>query len=111
MRKMASPELLLPAALVVGHPGHELRLFRWRERAHPVVFVLTDGSGSGRSRTRSTQDLLEATGSSPGVVLGAFTDVELYQAIMKRDVPAMAAVVERVAESLAAQSPTQLATV
>ena len=33
------------AALVIAHPGHELRIHHWLERARPVTFVLTDGSG------------------------------------------------------------------
>jgi hypothetical protein len=31
------------AALVVAHPGHELRVFHWLRLARPCVFVLTDG--------------------------------------------------------------------
>lgn len=31
------------AALVVAHPGHELRVYGWLEQARPRVFVLTDG--------------------------------------------------------------------
>lgn len=99
---MGAPAILLPAALIVGHPGHELRLFRWLECAHPVVFVITDGSGSGRPRTTSTREVLAAAGCAPGAVLGAFTDLEIYQAMLKGDVTGVAAVTERIADSLAA---------
>lgn len=97
---MVSSELPLPAALIVGHPGHELRLFRWLESARPVVFVLTDGSGSGQSRTASTRALLGATGSTAGPVMGAFTDVEIYDAMMSGDIGRLVGVTEAIAESL-----------
>ncbi|HEX8245140.1 MAG TPA: hypothetical protein VF541_16635, partial [Longimicrobium sp.] len=61
-----SPETSAPAtlpagtpALVVAHPGHELRVYGWMERARPLVFVLTDGSGSGsEGRLESTTGVL-----------------------------------------------------
>ena len=90
----------LPAALIVGHPGHELRLFRWLELAQPTVCVLTDGSGSGRSRIASSFHLIEATGSTAGPVMGSFTDAAMYDAIMQQDVAPVASVIEAIAESL-----------
>ena len=55
------------AALVVAHPGHELRVHGWLEVARPVVCVSTDGSGHGAlavlhgSRTVRVRDRLLAT--------------------------------------------------
>jgi hypothetical protein len=97
-----TPDVLLPsrAALVVGHPGHELRLFHWLHRARPVVCVLTDGSGSGYSRIASSLELIAASGSTPGPVMGAFTDAEIYQAIMEREIARVAAVTESIAGAL-----------
>jgi hypothetical protein len=91
------------AALVVGHPGHELRLFHWLERARPVVCVITDGSGSGRSRIRSSVELIAASGSTAGPVMGAFTDAATYEAIMQRNVAPVAAMTESIAEALIEQ--------
>ena len=55
------------AVLVIGHPGHELRVFHWLEMLRPVVFVLTDGSGgSGYSRLPSTTRILDQVGASRG---------------------------------------------
>ncbi|MGA9997186.1 MAG: hypothetical protein WBP93_17340 [Pyrinomonadaceae bacterium] len=74
------------AALVVAHPGHELRVYGWLESAQPRVFVLTDGSGrSGCSRLRSTAEILSRTGASAGPIFGRFTDLALYQAILQHD--------------------------
>src|SRR5688500_19310283 len=74
------------AALIVAHPGHELRVYGWLETARPRVYVLTDGSGrSQRSRAASTDAVLEAAGASRGGVYARLTDAELYAAILDHD--------------------------
>jgi hypothetical protein len=71
------------AALVVAHPGHELRLHGWIELANPLVCILTDGSGhSGQSRLESTTRLLARLGNRRGSIYGRFKDVEMYTAIL-----------------------------
>jgi hypothetical protein len=74
------------AALVVAHPGHELRVYGWLESARPRVFILTDGSGrSGCSRLHSTAEILSRVGACAGAVFGRFTDQAVYQAILRHD--------------------------
>ena len=74
------------AILVVAHPGHELRVHGWLEKARPEVWVITDGSGrTNRSRLDSTTRVLEATGAVPGSVYGQFSDADLYDAVLKFD--------------------------
>ena len=93
----------MPAALIVGHPGHELRLFRWLELTHPVVFILTDGSGNtGRSRVPASLQVLSATGCTPGSIMGEFTDADVYAAILKGDVDRMAGTTVQLAAELIA---------
>lgn len=76
-------EQTAPALLVVGHPGHELRVHAWIERARPTVCVLTDGSGStGEGRLESTTRLLERAGARPGAVYGRLSDRAVYAAIL-----------------------------
>jgi AcrR family transcriptional regulator len=71
------------AALVIAHPGHELRLHGWLERVRPRVFVLTDGSGhSGLSRLASTTRILAGAGAEPGSVYGRFSDRDLYATLL-----------------------------
>lgn len=71
------------AALIVAHPGHELRAYGWLEQARPTVCVLTDGSGrTQQTRLDSTATLLEATGCRPGPVYGVMSDRELYAAVL-----------------------------
>jgi hypothetical protein len=75
--------------LVVGHPGHELRVHGWLERARPAVMVLTDGSGHhGRSRLASSAALIERAGASPGTVFGSFTDAAIYQMVLDHRIDA-----------------------
>lgn len=90
------------AALVVAHPGHELRVHRWLELARPVVFVLTDGSGSdGVSRLPSTTALLDRAGATAGSIYGRLTDRELYRATLGGDLRLFTALVDELARGLA----------
>ncbi len=71
------------AALVVAHPGHELRVHHWMELARPLVLVLTDGSGrTTQSRLSSTTRVMDATGARAGEVYGRFTDAGIYAAVL-----------------------------
>ena len=89
------------AALIVAHPGHELRVHGWLESALPPVCVLTDGSGrTQRSRLDSTTRVLEAAGAAPGPVYGAMSDVELYTAALEHDHSRFTRVVDEVVEML-----------
>ena len=83
---MIAPQSEGPAALVVAHPGHELRVHGWLETTRPRAFVLTDGSGrKGLSRLQSTTNILTGAGSRPGSVYGRFTDQRLYEALLRHD--------------------------
>ncbi|HVT59450.1 MAG TPA: hypothetical protein VHR45_13745 [Thermoanaerobaculia bacterium] len=89
------------AALVIGHPGHELRVHGWLELAKPLVLVLTDGSGSGReSRLASTRDLLARAGARPGPIFGALTDRHLYEALLARRFDVFSDLADQLAEVL-----------
>ncbi len=78
---MLSPDT--KTVLVIGHPGHELRVFHWLEVMRPAVFVFTDGSGrTGRSRLPSTTRILDQIGASSGLFYGPLTDAAAYTAIL-----------------------------
>jgi len=73
-------------ALVIGHPGHELRVFHWLEVTRPAVFVITDGSGRSRlSRLPSTSRILEQVGAARGSFYGPVTDAAAYAAVLNHD--------------------------
>ena len=74
------------AAVVVAHPGHEVRVHGWLERETPLVFVLTDGAGhAGQPRIESTAEYLKRFGMKPGCVFARFTDAEVYRLVLARD--------------------------
>jgi hypothetical protein len=74
------------AALIVAHPGHELLVHSWLERARPRVFVLTDGSGrSNQSRLNSTTKIINQAGATRGRIYGRLTDLSVYSAILNHD--------------------------
>lgn len=93
------------AALLIAHPGHELRVFHWLEIARPLVCVLTDGSGhTNFSRLSSTTQILDSTGSRAGPVYGKFTDPEIYAAILKGNFEAFVEVMHQLAQSFTEQN-------
>ncbi len=88
-------------AVVVAHPGHEIRLFHWLELLHPTVHVLTDGSGrTGRARIASTRRVLESCGARAGAVFSAAPDRAVYDACRRRDVDFFRPLVARLAAAL-----------
>ncbi|MCA1817294.1 MAG: hypothetical protein LC746_13045 [Acidobacteria bacterium] len=92
-----------PSALVVAHPGHQVRLHGWLGLSRPHVFVLTDGSGrSGLSRLDATTEYLAGLGIEPGRIYGQHTDRAIYRRILDRDLDFFIALAEQLAESLAA---------
>ena len=91
-------ETLRPA-LVIAHPGHELRVHHWLERARPVVLVLTDGSGhTDNSRLGATTAVLNQAGARPGKIFGRLSDRALYAAILAGDTKLFIALAEEIAE-------------
>lgn len=73
-------------ALVIAHPGHELRLYQWLVIAKPTVYVLTDGSGANnKPRIRSTTKILENLGCPAGSIYGRLSDLDIYQAMLDGD--------------------------
>jgi hypothetical protein len=80
---MTSPDT---AAIVVAHPGHEVRVHGWLEQQRPLVFVLTDGAGrAGTPRIASTAEYLKKFGMRPGCIFARFTDMEVYSLVLAHD--------------------------
>jgi hypothetical protein len=87
------------AALVIAHPGHELKVLGWLSEFSPRVYVLTDGSGRGTSRLHSTAKLLEQAGAIPGEVFGQATDEDFYRAILEKQTQFFMRVIDQLAAS------------
>jgi hypothetical protein len=93
------------AALVIAHPGHELRVYHWLTLARPTIYILTDGSGnSGTSRLGSTAKIIEETSASTGSIFGYLTDQNIYSAIMNHDFALFIQLVEELAQAFLKQS-------
>lgn len=89
-----------PTALLIGHPGHELRVYGWSRLVHPSVYVLTDGSGTtGMSRLERTTHLLSGIGAKPGTVYGRLTDREIYHAMMAGETARFTEMVDELARA------------
>jgi len=72
------------AALVVAHPGHELRIHHWLELNRPLCFCVTDGSGRSEApRMHSTTALIKKVGSAQGSIFGHIPDQELYRILLE----------------------------
>jgi hypothetical protein len=88
-------------ALVVAHPGDELRVVGWLEHTRPVVFVLTDGSGGvGKPRLQSTRRIVQQTASTVGSLFGRWPDSVFYQALLARRVAFFRQIADELAEAL-----------
>jgi hypothetical protein len=98
MSMSGSSSAPVPSALIIAHPGHELRVHGWLERARPEVFVLTDGSGHNDvPRLDSTREVLRHAGAREGTVFGRFSDRILYRMLLDGDLEPL----ERMALELA----------
>jgi len=89
------------ALLVVGHPGHELRVYGWLRSVRPVVHVLTDGSGrEGTSRLRSTTAVIEDAGAARGTIYGRMTDSGIYKAVLDGEHARFTALADELADAI-----------
>jgi hypothetical protein len=92
-----------PAAIVVAHPGHEVRIHGWLERERPTVFVLTDGAGrAGRPRIDAAAQYLDKFGARPGSIFGHLTDLEVYRRVLAREFDSFVRLSEELAEAFVA---------
>ena len=92
------------AALIIAHPGHELRVHHWVERARPATLVLTDGSGrTAQSRLASTTKILAGAGAKPGPIYGRFTDAAIYNAMLAGERDVFLELLEEIANWLVAE--------
>lgn len=71
-------------ALIVAHPDHELRMYRWFQLHRPTTYILTDGSGrTGSSRLHATTRLVNRVGARVGNIYGRHTDRDVYQSVLE----------------------------
>lgn len=94
------------ALLLHAHPGHELRLFGWMEQYRPTLFLMTDGSGGGVSRTHYSSEVALRAGARPGAAFGMASDRDWYSAILNADTTMFEAMIDAVTQAAAAEGAT-----
>ncbi|WP_266158354.1 hypothetical protein [Dyella silvatica] len=95
----ASNESHRRSLLVIGHPGHELRVLGWVTQEKPLVCVLTDGSGGDEiPRTKQTRAILTAAGATTGPIFGMLTDRQIYEHMLAHDGHLFEDICERLAQ-------------
>ncbi len=88
-------------ALIIGHPGHELRVLGWLAIYKPLVAVLTDGGGvTGRSRLDLTAKLLADAGAVASPLFGLLSDQQMYAALLGQDIELLLHLSDRLANLL-----------
>jgi len=96
--------------LIVGHPGHELRVYHWLETRKPTVVVMTDGGGAaGEGRVASTEKLLLHAGACKGPLFGSFQDREIYSLILEQRAEPIAAWVRQLQSAILDARPETVA--
>jgi hypothetical protein len=90
-------------AIIVAHPGHELRVYHWMELERPLYFCVTDGSGAAsHSRMASTIRLLERVAAGRGALCGRYADKEFYRLLLDRRMDVFTELAHELAEALTA---------
>jgi hypothetical protein len=76
----------LKTALVIAHPGHELRLYDWLHASRPDVHILTNGSRASTTRARreASAALISSSGGALRDVWQGVLDTELYACIIEQ---------------------------
>ncbi len=70
-------------ALIIAHPGHELRIYKFLQVYKPRVYLITDGSGGEQaSRVQSTKEVLESCGATLAEGFDIVPDKKIYQELL-----------------------------
>jgi hypothetical protein len=93
------------AALVVAHPGHELRVYDWLMTARPDVHILTNGSRASltRARREASTELVTGLGCQMRAAWDGVPDSTLYACLLARDHQPFLNWVSRLADDLVAR--------
>lgn len=93
------------AALVVAHPGHELRVYDWLRTARPDVHILTNGSRASltRARREASTQVVTSLGCRMASAWEGVPDSALYASLIARDHEPFLNWVSRLAADLVAR--------
>ncbi len=102
----------MTTALVIAHPGHELRLAAWVRAARPRIFIIAKGSRAGRSEARieASRKLAANLHAKTGEPFGAAYDTDLYAWVLAGDPAPFAAMTDRLRDQFIDQKMTLVVT-
>lgn len=102
MRAVPAPMSLSPApALIIAHPGHEVRVHGWLSACRPVTYVMTDGSGAtGVGRMAPTDAILREAGAERREAFAPLSDSAAYEAIRTTNLTLFREITESIARDL-----------
>jgi hypothetical protein len=89
-------------ALLLAHPGHELRLHGLIARTKPFCMVLMTGSRSGESQSRSFASARVLAGLGCSTSFGAVLDRDFYKIVLQGDIAPFVRWIETIARNLVA---------
>jgi len=90
--------------LIIGHPGHELRAFKFIKDHKPDVVIITDGSGSQHSsRIANSIKILDSLGSRCINLFHPFTDKEIYDFMLNANISAIGEIRDKILNEVLAQ--------
>lgn len=100
----------MKAALIIAHPGHELRVLKFIELFKPLVFVLTDGSGTtGKSRLQSSHNIFRHFKCEISeTIFGDYPDKQFYEHILKKRISFFNAIKNGIKSELAEKEITMV---
>jgi len=80
-------ENFIKPAMIIGHPGHELRAFKFIKDFKPDIFIITDGSGSNNfSRINNSIKIIEKLGARYIKLFEPIPDKKIYNFILEGNI-------------------------
>jgi hypothetical protein len=74
-------------AVVIGHPGHELRAFKFIKEHKPDIFIITDGSGATNiSRVDNSIKIIESLGARYIKLFEPIPDKLIYRFMLEGNI-------------------------
>jgi len=93
-------------ALVVAHPGHELRLFGWLAAHRPTVHILTGATRVGPERIEASAALVAEVGATKGRLFGGVPDRDVYAMVLAGDPGPFHEWTDRLRDAFVADDPS-----
>lgn len=88
-------------ALIIGHPGHELKAFKFIKDFKPDIFIITDGSGSNNiSRIDNSIKIIESLGARYVKLFEPLSDNKIYTFIREGNISEINKIKEIISEKI-----------